>query len=261
MHRCFGERGKRINRLALLFPMILACSSPLRSHPPDGGSSGGGGAGNVGASSGSGGSGTNGGAGGVGHSSATGGVTGTGGSVSAAGGSSSATDLDTCSTDADCTSCNWETAPANSGQCTGFYCCGGMITTSRKCEANQAAWTHYCPNQFPTQVACPCVMLCPEQVVACVGGRCVLRCPPLGDAGPDTPLLGRDGASPDAPIINQDASPDGSTARSDAAMDVMVPLASLWRVPGWTCFLGKAMEPSPPRRTTQLGLGLGIGID
>jgi len=76
-------RGKetKMNRLALLIPMVLACPrTPLGLHATDGGSPGAGGAG--GSSFGH-----IGGAGGVGGTRAAGGVTGTGGSISASGGS------------------------------------------------------------------------------------------------------------------------------------------------------------------------------
>jgi hypothetical protein len=92
-------RGKetKMNRLALLIPMVLACPrTPLGLHATDGGSPGAGGAGGsavvppaTGGSLGNGGAG--GGMGGApsgsGDSRAAGGVTGTGGSISASGGS------------------------------------------------------------------------------------------------------------------------------------------------------------------------------
>lgn len=112
--------------------------------------------------------------------SAAGGQIGAGGAVSGAGGSGP----DTCYSDSDCVRCLWETAPTDSGQCSGSYCCGGMITTKKICEANQAAWTSYCPNQLPTSEDCPCIG-CVGQAIACVDGQCLLSCHPFGDAGSD----------------------------------------------------------------------------
>ena len=110
-----------------------------------------------------------------GATSASGGVLGSGGSVSA--------ELDACTSDDDCSQCNWGTAPANASQCTGTYCCGGVITAKKRCEANQAAWASNCPGQSPQAISCPCVLLCLGQVVACVGNRCSLSCPPNGSPG------------------------------------------------------------------------------
>jgi hypothetical protein len=131
---------------------------------------------------------SSGGAAGSGGTQAGGGVTGTGGSTSASDGSVSTTDLDTCASDADCTSCNWGKAPTDSSQCTGTYCCGGPISSKKRCEASQAAWALYCPNQLPKPIVCPCVDLgCTGEFIGCVGGRCGLWCPPAVDAA------GRDG--------------------------------------------------------------------
>ena len=192
-----------MNRLALLITLVLACSSsPLGLRIPDGGLPGVGGAGgNVvvppasGGSSGNGGAGVSNpgyipGAGGVGGMSATGGMPGTGGSPSASGGSAYTTDLDVCSSDADCTRCIWETAPSDWNVCTGSYCCGGMVTTKGRCEANQAAWNRYCPGQLPEDEACPCANISPDCLPTCVGGRCGLYSCPLafGDAGGDLAL-------------------------------------------------------------------------
>jgi len=117
---------------------------------------------------------------------AAGGAVGTGGATPATGGAMS-TELDTCMRDADCTRCNWETTPADSSQCTGTYCCGGMVSTTKRCERNQAAWASNCPNQAPQGIRCPCIALCASEVVACVGGRCGLACPPPADAAADAP--------------------------------------------------------------------------
>jgi hypothetical protein len=105
---------------------------------------------------------------------ATGGLRSTGGSTSASDGSASSNGLDTCSSDADCDYCKWETAPTSSDQCTLLYCCGGIISTKKRCEANQAAWNSYCPNQSPKDIICPCPYFCP---ITCVGGECDHRCP------------------------------------------------------------------------------------
>ena len=112
---------------------------------------------------------------------AGGGELGTGGATSASGGSA-ASDLDACSGDDDCRQCNWGAAPTDASQCTGYYCCGGIILSRRRCEANQAAWAITCPNQSPQPGVCPCVVECPGQAIACVGGRCGLSCPPTADA-------------------------------------------------------------------------------
>ena len=131
---------------------------------------------------------SSGGAAGSGGTQAGGGVTGTGGSTSASDGSVSTTDLDTCASDADCTSCNWGKAPTDSSQCTGTYCCGGPISSKKRCEASQAAWALYCPNQLPKPIVCQCEDLrCTGEFIGCVGGRCGLWCPPAVDAA------GRDG--------------------------------------------------------------------
>jgi hypothetical protein len=131
---------------------------------------------------------------GTGGVQATGGRTGAGGAGSGAGGSSP----DTCYSDADCVTCIWETAPADSSQCTGSYCCGGWVTTTARCEANQAAWNFHCPNQYPSEGACGCPeMACPGQAVpglTCVGGQCVLSCPP--STGGSTVLPLGSGGSP-----------------------------------------------------------------
>jgi len=124
------------------------------------------------------------GAGGVGGSPAMGGMPGAGSSPSASGGSTYATDINVCSSDADCTMCTWGTDPTDSSQCTGSYCCGGWVTTTARCEANQAAWTAYCPDQFPNEGECACPATgCPGQAVAaiaCVGGQCGLSCSAAG---------------------------------------------------------------------------------
>jgi len=116
-----------------------------------------------------------GGAAGSGGTQAAGGATGTGGSTSISDGST--TDLDTCSSDADCMSCNWGEAPTDSSHCTGTYCCGGPISSKKRCEASQAAWALYCPNQLPKPIVCPCVDLgCADEFIGCVNGRCGLWC-------------------------------------------------------------------------------------
>jgi hypothetical protein len=112
-----------------------------------------------------------------------GGAGATGGSSSTSDGSVS-TDLDTCASDADCiTSCIWTTAPKNSGQCTGYYCCGETWMSTKRCEANQAAWTAYCPDQAPQPLICPCVTQCSSgaasESFACVAGRCTVVCEAL----------------------------------------------------------------------------------
>ncbi len=127
---------------------------------------------------------------GTGGASAAGGVVGAGGEGSGAGGSSP----DTCYSDSDCVRCIWETAPSDWNVCVGSYCCGGMITTTAQCEANQAAWNRYCPGQVPTAESCPCVFpTCQGQAmpsVACSGGRCGLWCPSVGGAGGGVPAAG-----------------------------------------------------------------------
>jgi hypothetical protein len=110
---------------------------------------------------------------GSGGTQAAGGATGTGGSTSTSDGST--TDLDTCSSDADCTSCNWGEAPTDSSHCTGTYCCGGPISSKKRCDANQAAWETYCPGQSPTLGNCACLG-CTGQSIGCVNGQCGLWC-------------------------------------------------------------------------------------
>jgi hypothetical protein len=110
---------------------------------------------------------------GSGGTQAAGGATGTGGSTSTSDGST--TDLDTCSSDADCTSCNWGEAPTDSSHCTGTYCCGGPISSKKRCDANQAAWATYCPGQSPTLGNCACLG-CTGQSIGCVNGQCGLWC-------------------------------------------------------------------------------------
>jgi hypothetical protein len=123
---------------------------------------------------------------------ATGGVIRNGGAISASGGSVSAGDLDACSSDADCTtSCVWTTAPTDSSQCFAEYCCGSNWMSKRRCEANQAAWAVYCPNQSATRISCPCITMCntPAQTMTfgCAGGKCEVVCsPPLGGTGGST---------------------------------------------------------------------------
>src|ERR1017187_10424944 len=73
---------------------------------------------------------------GTGGGQATGGRTGAGGAGSGAGGSSPAP----CYSDADCVTFIWETAPADSSQCTGSYCCGGWETSPAGSEDNQTRW-------------------------------------------------------------------------------------------------------------------------
>jgi hypothetical protein len=94
---------------------------------------------------------------------------------------------DTCFSDSDCVRCIWETAPSDGSACDGVYCCGGMITTAARCEANRAAWQRYCPGQFPRDEVCPCVFpTCSGQAVAsvtCMGGQCGLWCPQANGAG------------------------------------------------------------------------------
>jgi len=132
-----------------------------------------------------------GGATGNGGTQAAGGVTGNDGSTSASDGSVSTTDLDTCASDADClTSCIWVTVPTDSSQCTALYCCGMTWLSKKRCEANQAAWSSYCPNQSPQLGECPCAEQCTGEVFACVGGRCASLCPlPIDAAGRDGPIF------------------------------------------------------------------------
>jgi hypothetical protein len=131
-----------------------------------------------------------GGAGGSGGALTAGGTAGTGGSVAVSDGSVT-TDLDSCSNDADClSSCIWVTAPNDSNQCTAFYCCGMTWLSKKRCEANQAAWSFYCPNQSPQLGECPCAEQCTGEVFACVGGRCASLCPlPIDAAGRDGPTF------------------------------------------------------------------------
>ena len=113
---------------------------------------------------------------------------GTGGSTS---------DLDSCSSDSDClSSCIWVTAPTNSSQCTANYCCGMTRISQRRCDANQAAWASYCPDQSPTSFPCPCVAMCQGEMFGCMGGRCTTSCPPTADAAPDVAFV--DATDPDA---------------------------------------------------------------
>jgi hypothetical protein len=116
----------------------------------------------------------------AGGASATGGVTSTGGSTSASDGSASTNGLDTCSPDNDCTLCIWPTAPTSSDECAGSYCCAGITSTKRRCEANQAAWNLHCPNQSPEHLVCPCMgCLCNGQSclpLRCIGGQCGVWC-------------------------------------------------------------------------------------
>ena len=108
---------------------------------------------------------------------AAGGVIGTGGSTS---------DLDSCSSDAEClSSCIWVTAPTNSSQCSADYCCGMTRISQKRCDANQAAWASYCPNQSPTSFPCPCLQMCQNETFRCTGGRCATSCPTTIDASPD----------------------------------------------------------------------------
>jgi hypothetical protein len=85
--------------------------------------------------------------------------------------------------------------------CFAQYCCGSNWMSEKRCEANQAAWAVYCPNQSATPRSCPCVLMCdtPEQTMAfnCVGGKCEVVCsPPLGGAGGNAvPLSGSGGMS------------------------------------------------------------------
>ena len=156
-----------------------------------------------------------------GSTSAAGGVVGSGG-VQAAGGvigtGGSTSDLDSCSSDADClSSCIWVTAPTNSSQCTANYCCGMTRISQRRCNANQAAWASYCPNQSPTSFPCPCVAMCDHEIFGCVGGRCTTSCPPVADAAPDFAFDGavvpdanvRDASVPDRAF--HDELPSGCT--------------------------------------------------
>ena len=206
LHASRTTRGKEVEmkRIALLITFVLACSrTPLGLHAPDGGSPGVAGSGGSvvvtpasGGSSGTGGavggSGTFGGAGGVGGAPATGGMISNGGAISASGGSVFTGDLDSCSSDADCTtSCTWTTAPTDSSQCSAYYCCGSNWMSKRRCEANQAAWAIYCPNQSSTFIECPCAVMCDAGAqtftFGCVGGKCEVVCsPPLGGAGGST---------------------------------------------------------------------------
>ena len=58
--------------------------------------------------------------------------------------------------------------------------------SKRRCDANQAAWATYCPNQSPEYCPCPCVFhSCPNQVYGCFGGRCTAGCLPAVDAASD----------------------------------------------------------------------------
>jgi hypothetical protein len=142
-----------MKRLAVLIPLLLACSrTPLGLHAPDGGSAGLGGGG--------------------------------GGVVVPADGSISATDMDSCTDDVDCTPCLWAPAPTDSSQCPGYInCCGGMAATKKRCEANQAAWSATCPGQSPQGRACPCILLCEgPAAISCVKGRCLFTCPSTLDA-------------------------------------------------------------------------------
>jgi len=99
----------------------------------------------------------------------------TGGSRTASGGASSVSALDTCTSDADCMTCQWSTAPADSTQCdSGWYCCYGVPLTQARCSSNEAAWTTNCPNT--NHLLCPCAYeVCS---VACVSGQCTGYCGP-----------------------------------------------------------------------------------
>jgi hypothetical protein len=159
-----------MNRLALIVSLLLACSrTPLGLHAFDGGSPG---------------------AGGAGGTPTTAGMAGTGGLPPGSGGSIATADLDTCSSDADClSSCIWVTTPTSSSQCTAFYCCGMTQLSKRRCEANQAAWASFCPNESPTNEPCKCVEVCDHGIFGCVGGRCMTSCPPNTDASPDVAFV------------------------------------------------------------------------
>jgi hypothetical protein len=130
---------------------------------------------------------------GTGGAQADAGVTGTG-EASGLDGSLSTSDLDTCLSDDDCTtSCTWTTAPTDSSQCFAEYCCGSNWMNKRRCEANQAAWAIYCPNQSSTFIDCPCITWCdtPAQTITlgCVGGKCEFVCsPPALGAGGSTAM-------------------------------------------------------------------------
>jgi hypothetical protein len=199
-----------MNRLALLIPLVLACSSrPLGTHALDGGLSGGGTTGSGGAMvsggvTGAGGStSASGGVASSGGIRAAGGMNGTGGSISASGGSTSTADLDACSSDSDCTeSCTWITAPTDSSQCNAQWCCGQPFVSKKRCEANQAAWAAYCPNRSPTDMHCPCaISMCEIHggtiTQGCIGGKCDVLCvPSVGGAGGSTVIpLGSGGYS------------------------------------------------------------------
>lgn len=99
----------------------------------------------------------------------------TGGSRTASGGASAVSALDTCTSNADCMTCQWSPAPADSTQCdSGWYCCYGVPLTQARCSSNEAAWTKNCPNT--SHLLCPCAYeVCS---VACVSGQCTGSCGP-----------------------------------------------------------------------------------
>jgi hypothetical protein len=108
------------------------------------------------------------------------GAGGSGGASSPADGSMSIPDLDTCVNDDECTPCVWAAPPTDASQCPGYFnCCGGMATTKKRCEVNQAAWTATCPGQSPLALACPCILVCGAgwtTVMSCVRGECIFDC-------------------------------------------------------------------------------------
>jgi hypothetical protein len=177
---------------------------------------------------------------------ATGGMSGTGGSPSTSVGSTSTWDVDACSSDDDCTtSCTWTTAPTNSSQCFAEYCCGSNWMSKRRCEANQAAWAIYCPNQSSTFIDCPCITLCdtPAQTITlgCVGGKCEFVCsPPVSGAGGSTVLppgnggyVGNDGSGG---VGGADAGSGGSSASSiPAGAFLSVSVSDSLDAPGYAC--------------------------
>jgi hypothetical protein len=79
-----------------------------------------------------------------------------------------------------------------------------MISSKKRCEANQSAWASFCPNQIPKVGACLCIG-CMGQAIACVGGRCGLWCPPAVDAAPNAAL---DGAAVSDAGLHDTAVPD-----------------------------------------------------
>lgn len=101
-------------------------------------------------------------------------------SVCALDGSVPAPPLDTCSVDADCMMCPIPTAPTYSCQCDSIRvsCCPGLLLvplTQERCNANQTAWSLFCPEQ-PNCYPPPTCPMPPTCSAVCVNGACSGSC-------------------------------------------------------------------------------------